>query len=145
MIWVTGPDEKKLEAISEFLTFNEVEHKALTVGMGIQDIYDSVLESDAVLMFFEGHHSTVIELATELGFALALGKPVYAIKSSHYSLDSRFLKMPGVRIFQKTDEAMDAIVEDFADEQQQTGIHGLGELDGLGTDPEGGGDPGAVP
>lgn len=148
MIWVTGPDSNsELEAIGATLSLEGVDAHLLTDNMTPLEIYDAILACDGVMMVFGGHESERLELATELGIAVALGKPVYVTMAPSYRVPMRFMGMEGVRIFKGADEALEALLADLGetDGQRETGIRELGELGGLGTDPSDGGDPGSVP
>lgn len=145
MIYVTGPDEDKLEAVADSLIVSGVDDiHQLKKGMTIQDIYNEVLGADAIYMIWGGHRDQLMELSTELGFAIALGKTVYLVQANYLELN-RFCNMDGVRIFKKADDALEALLADLGESDEQSSIRGLGELDGLGTDPSSGGDPEPVP
>lgn len=146
IVYVTGPHSEDLEAIGATLSLSGVDAHLITPEMTCQEIYDEILGCDAVLLVHAGHKEEVVEISTELGIAIALGKPVYAVRSI-YGMTSRFLGMEGVRIFKGADQALEAVLADLGetDEQRETGVHELGELGGLGRDPDGGGDPGDVP
>jgi hypothetical protein len=145
VIYVTGPDEDKLEAVAESLTISGLDEiHQLKKGMSIQDIYNEVLAADAIYMIWGGHGFQLMELSTELGFAIALGKAVYLVQSK-YLEPNRFFNMAGVRIFEKADDALEALLNDLGESDEQSSVRGLGELDGLGTDSSAGGDPEPVP
>lgn len=150
IVYVTGPDtNSELEAVGATLSLSGIDAHLMGDDMTVQEIYDEILGSDAVFMLFAGHESERVELAVELGIAIALGKPVYAVASSKYVIvPRRFMAMEGVRIFKSADEALEAALADLetADEQErETGIRELGELGGLGRDTGDGGDPEPVP
>lgn len=142
IVYVTGPHSEDLEAIGATLSMEGVDAHLITPEMTCQEIYDAILGSDAVLLVHAGTKEELVEISTELGIAIALGKAVYAVRSI-YGMPSRFLGMEGVRIFKGADQALEAVLADLGETDEHLearSVHGSEPMVGLGTDPGDGSD-----
>lgn len=133
IVYTTGPNHDDLEAVGAGLSLSGVGVHAFTPEMTCQEIYDAILGSDAVFLDYSGTKEELVELCTELGIAIALGKPVYAVKKPNGPW-TRFLSMEGVRVFRQADQALEAVLADLGETdeelERETSLH---ELGGLGT------------
>lgn len=81
-----------------------------TTDMTADDVYEAILEADAVVM----HYVPDAGVGTELGLALAFGKMVYMVGAEDEP--NVFVTMDGVSHFSSPADLAIAVAQDFKDE-----------------------------
>lgn len=140
-VYVTGPDngDPGIDSVGFTLAQAGLEAHVRDLDMTPEEIYEEIMACEVIFLLWAGPDDEYPEYATELGIAIALGRPVYAARYL-CSASNRFLDMPGVRTFDNAPQALEALLADHRSEDDDVELEGLGS----GADPEDGADPGDV-